>query len=52
MKAVTLTRAPRPVCKLLGGSGRACASTLPVRLLPMLLRTSVHTPLPTGSSAC
>jgi hypothetical protein len=52
MNAVTLTRAQRPVCKLLGGSGRARASTMPVRLLPVLLRTSVHTPQPTGSSAC
>lgn len=52
MNAVTLTRALRPVCKLLGGSGRARASAVPVRLLPVLLRTSVHAPLPTGTSAC
>jgi hypothetical protein len=52
MIAVTSTRDLRPVCKLLGGSGRARASAVPARLLPLLLRPSVHTPQPTGRSAC
>jgi hypothetical protein len=52
MNAVTSTRDLRPVCKLLGGSGRARASTVPVRLLPILLRPSISAPLSTGRSAC
>jgi len=52
MNAVISTRALSPVPTLLGGSGRARASTVQVRRLPVLLRPSVSTPLPSGSTAC
>lgn len=52
MNAVISTRALRPVPTLLGGSGRARASTVQVRLLPVLLRSSTSAPPSSGSASC
>jgi hypothetical protein len=52
MYAVTSTRVLRPVPTLLGGSGRARATTVRRRLLPALLQPSVGTVLPSGGTPC
>lgn len=52
MFPVTLTKVLRPVPTLLGGSGRACASTMQRRMLPALLQPPVAVVLLSGSIPC
>ena len=52
MFPVTLTKVLRPVPTLLGGSGRACASTMQRRMPPALLQRPIAVALPSGSTPC
>jgi hypothetical protein len=52
MCPVTLTKVLRPLPALLGGSGRARASTVQYRMLPALLQPPVAVALPSGSTPC